>query len=1060
MRLIFDLFGSQTDSRFRGIGRYTLSLAKAMAAQAGEHDMRLLANGLYLDSVAQFRNEFAGLVPRGAYASYTHPPMDTRNTDDPVQEKIASALIHTGYQSVGADVMLCASPFEGWCERGVVPQAAGQLPSGLKVAVMHDLIPWLFPEQHLDPVPNYKHWYTRRLAALGQYDLLLANSEATRTDAIRLLNLPPERVVTIFAAADEKFRKLSPEALAATDLRRFGITRPFVLYTGNGDYRKNLGGMLSAFAALPRSVRDAHQLVVNQVGHLELFMMQVASFGLSKEDVVVTGHITDEELLALYNECEVFVFPSLYEGFGLPVLEAMSCGAAVIAGNNSSIPEVAGRVDLLFDASSVQAISSKLLQALTDKAWQAELRKYGLERAAQFSWEKSAHTAWRAIEAAHQARETAKSAQLASQALPRPRVAAVLALPPGPAFDRAASLVAALSPYADIELVTENDNGSPSSAATLSRSALPQQWNRFDTVLYLSATGSLSPALISLIRSAPGVLVLHDTGGHRTALPRAGFPASEAEVNLVLRDEGLQGLVALHRGQDNRTGSAAPLSRSLLEALRCLVLEDSSLAATLRQALAPAELPAMVVLDQQGESAPASWATQVAAALHTGAAKNWRGAAAHIAAAWRGRGHDDAALNDVAQHAERNLRLNRGARILVDVTQLARTDAMSGIQRVVRNIAREMCLLEGSLTPIELVQLRDGALYRASDIIGSIFEFGTNACPAEQIDIQPGDTLFMIDSSWEQYPEFLPTFDIIRQFGGRIVTVIYDLIPLRLPQYCSAGLVRVFQRWFGIAVKQSDMLLCISRAVRDDVNAYISEHRLERDPAQRVEYWHLGADILPLAEHDTVRPAVTAMLADTAHPLFLMVGTIEPRKGHAVVLDAFEALWAAGSQVRLCWAGKEGWEVDALMTRLRNHPEMGRRLHFVERFTDAEINLCYAHAHALIAASVAEGYGLPIVEAAQHQVPVLASDIPVFREVGGDGARYFRLGDQAALMEAVLAFSQLGSAERRTMAAMVPVLTWKESAAWTLRLLEAAFDRPGGDKQRGNPGSGSTARSR
>jgi glycosyltransferase involved in cell wall biosynthesis len=225
------------------------------------------------------------------------------------------------------------------------------------------------------------------------------------------------------------------------------------------------------------------------------------------------------------------------------------------------------------------------------------------------------------------------------------------------------------------------------------------------------------------------------------------------------------------------------------------------------------------------------------------------------------------------------------------------------------------------------------------------------------------------------------------------------------------------------------------------VNAYIGEHQLERDHALRVEYWHLGADILPLAEDDAVRPAVARMVADTSNPLFLMVGTIEPRKGHALVLDAFEALWAAGNEVRLCWAGKEGWEVDALMARVRNHPELGRRLHFVERFTDAEINLCYANAQALIAASVAEGYGLPIVEAAQHQVPVLASDIPVFREVAGEGARYFGVDDRAALMQRVLEFSQLDSTERRAMAALVPILSWQESAAWALRLLESTFDR-------------------
>jgi glycosyltransferase involved in cell wall biosynthesis len=1041
MRLIFDLFPSQTDSRFRGIGRYTLSLAKAMAEQAGPHDMRLLANGLYPHSAAQFRTEFSGLVPPGAYATYTHLPMDPRLTDDLQQEKIASALVHTAYQTIGADAVLCASPFEGWCERGIVAQPEGKLPAGLKVAVLYDFIPWLFPKQHLDPVPNYKHWYSRRLTGLREYDLLLAISEATRADAIRLLDLPPERVVNISGAADAKFRKLSPQELAAIDLRRFGINRPFVLYTGNGDYRKNLTGMLSAYARLPSFVRDAHQLVVNQVGNLELFMTQVTALGLSKDSVVVTGHITDDELLALYNQCKVFVFPSLYEGFGLPVLEAMGCGAAVIAANNSSIPEVAGRNDLLFDASSPDAILAKLLQALTDDAWRADLSQYGVQRAAQFSWENTARTAWRAIESAQLAREVGMPAPTL-QGKQRLRIAVVIASAPGPGRDSAMALRAALSAHADVTMVADQEAGNTGVPAPLTLASLPQQWNRFDTILYIATQATLSPPLVDLIRSAPGVLLLQDTDTAAAAALPASLPATDVQANQVLRDGGLQGLVALHRGWENRTGSATPLSRSLIEALRCLIIEGDGMAAALRKAFEPNALPRLVVLGRGEHVDEAANAVRVAAALRTAASNSWRGAAAHIAAAWRGTIPDDNVLDEVAQHAERNLRLNRGRRILIDVTQLARTDALSGIQRVVRNIAREMCLLEGSSTPIELVQLRDRSLYRANAVAGSIFEFDPTACPVEQIDVQPGDILFMIDSSWEQYPDFLPTFDTIRQFGGRIVTVIYDLIPLRMPQYCSAGLVLVFQQWFGLAVKHSDMLLCISRAVRDDANAYIGEHQLERDHALRVEYWHLGADILPLTEDDSVRPAVARMVADTSVPLFLMVGTIEPRKGHALVLDAFEALWAAGNEVRLCWAGKEGWEVDALMARVRNHPELGRRLHFVERFTDAEINLCYAHAHALIAASVAEGYGLPIVEAAQHQVPVLASDIPVFREVAGEGACYFGVDDQAALMQLVLEFSQLGSEERRTMAALVPILTWHESAAWALRLLESTFGQP------------------
>jgi glycosyltransferase involved in cell wall biosynthesis len=1034
MRLIFDLFPCQTDSRFRGIGRYTLSLAKAMAAQAGKHDLRLLANGLYPQTTARLREAFAGAVPAGAYASYTHPSMDPHNTDALEREQIASALIHAGYQSIGADAILCASPFEGWCERGVVPQGQGDFPAGLKVALLYDFIPWLFPQQHLDPVPNYARWYERRLDALRQYDLLLAISEATRADAIRLLGCAPESVVNISGAADSMFRKLAPDELAAIDLRRFGIYRPFVLYTGNGDYRKNLLGMLEAFAKLPRQVRVMHQLVVNQVGDIDRFNAHVAACGLSRNDVIVTGHITDKELVALYNRCAVFVFPSLYEGFGLPVLEAMACGAAVIAADNSSIPEVAGRQDLLFDASSTESIKTKLLRALSDDAWRAELQAFSLARAEQFSWDKTAHLAWQAIDTAVQRRQDRHART------PRARVAALMALPPGLAQDQAMQTLSNLSASFEIEIVHEHAEASraPAGDGVLSRRSLPKQWNRFDTVFYIATRETLTPDLIQLIRSAPGVLLLQDSAAPDGDAP-AALPGTEDEVNLVLRDEGLQGLIARHQRRSNRTGSALPLSRSLLEALHSLVLEDTRLAADLRRDYGSLFLPALFELDP-GASGQAAATRTLAEAISTGVDRNWRRSAAQIAAAWRGSVPDNTLLDDVSQHAERNLRLNRTPRLLIDVTQLARTDALSGIQRVVRNIARDMCQIENSTLPVELVQLRDGGLYRASGVVGSIFEIGAHACPDEQIDIQPGDILFMIDSSWEQYPQFLPVFDTVRQFGGRIVTVIYDLIPLRMPEFCSAGLVAVFRHWFGLAVKHSDMLLCISRAVRDDVNAYIAEHALERDHALRVDYWHLGADILPQVADGSVRPAVTRLVEDTSNPLFLMVGTIEPRKGHAVVLDAFEALWASGSQARLCWAGKEGWEVDALMARVRNHPELGKRFHFIERFSDAEINLCYAHAHALIAASVAEGYGLPIVEAAQHQVPVLASDIAVFREVAGDGARYFPVGDRAALSALVREFIGYDAAARRSMAAHVRILTWQESAAWALRLIYSTFN--------------------
>lgn len=1025
MRLIFDLFPCQTDSRLRGIGRYTLSLAKAMAAGAGAHDLRLLANGLYPGTTSQLRQEFAGLAAPGAFASYTHEPFAAHESGNEEQQQVASALVHTAYQSLGADALLCASPFEGWCEQGIVAQAREGFPAGLKVALLYDFIPWLFPEQHLDPAPEYKQWYARRLAALGQYDLLLAISEATRDDAIRLLGIAPERVVNISGAADPVFRKLDAAGLDAIDLRRFGIDRPFVMYTGNGDYRKNLAGTVAAYAMLPPALRAAHQLVVNQVGDLAQFRRHCEAQGLGEDDVVITGHISDAELLALYNRCAVFLFPSLYEGFGLPVLEAMACGAPVLAADNSSIPEVVGRADVLFDASSPAAISAKMAHALADPAWCMELRAYSLARAAEFSWAKCAGTAWHAIEQALQARRARTMAALQVPAAPRKRIAVVLAVQAGQAHDDAMAAVAPLARHFEVDVVTA--------------ASLPGRWHQFDTVLHICAAGTITPAFVDLVRAAPGVLLLQ-TAMDSVPAARLNEPA---EASQLVRDEGLQGLVARHRRQPNRSGAALPLPRGLLEAVRGLVVEDGqALADALAATGAALALPAVTLLPAAGQDRGLH-AERLAMALQHAIDTNWRQASANIAHAWRGQAPHHALLDATARHAERNLRLNRGARLLIDVTQMARTDAMSGIQRVVRNIARELCLLEGVHMPIELVELRDNALHRAGSVAGAVLDLDQGACPSGQIDIHPGDILLMIDSSWEQYPYYAPVFEAIRQFGGRVVSVIYDLIPLRMPEYCSAGLVVVFQRWFALAVAHSDMLLCISRAVRDDVGAYLDEHDMRPPHPLRLEYWQLGADIMPSGRDQHIRPEVARMAADTANPLFLVVGTIEPRKGHSGVLDAFDALWAEGSHVNLCLAGKEGWEVEGLMQRIRRHPLLGTRLFFVEHFSDAEINLCYAAAHALIAGSVAEGYGLPIVEAAQHKVPVIATDIAVFREVAGTGAAYFPLGDRAALMALVHEFAALERPEREAMAARVSVVSWQESARQLWQRLRSTYDAAG-----------------
>ena len=206
-------------------------------------------------------------------------------------------------------------------------------------------------------------------------------------------------VVNISTAADSMFRPYAPEAGL---LQRAGVSRPFVMYTGGPDRRKNIDGLIKGWALLPAAIRRSHQLMVVcrlSDGHQASLRALAAQCGMSGDELILPGFVSDDDLLGLYNLAKLFVFPSWHEGFGLPVLEAMACGTAVLAANTSSLPEVVGWSDALFDPMDPAAIAAAMKRALTDDGFRASLGSHGLQRARLFSWEATARRALHAFEA-------------------------------------------------------------------------------------------------------------------------------------------------------------------------------------------------------------------------------------------------------------------------------------------------------------------------------------------------------------------------------------------------------------------------------------------------------------------------------------------------------------------------------------------------------------------------------------------------------------------------------------------------------------------------------------
>ena len=373
---------------------------------------------------------------------------------------------------------------------------------------------------------------------------------------------------------------------------------------------------------------------------------------------------------------------------------------------------------------------------------------------------------------------------------------------------------------------------------------------------------------------------------------------------------------------------------------------------------------------------------------------------------------------------------NQGAtapRLIVDLSCIAERDLGTGIQRVVREITQcwTKPARDGAREEIKLASCAHQSAYVEVAMAGDTFVADATAA----VRLGGADTVLLLDSTWEYHARHAIVLRKARLQGCQVITTLYDMIPLRLPGFCAPGVPTVYREGFRTALQVSTGFVCISRAVADEFVALLQAIQFPRP--MRVGYWPLGADFAARSrdedEFDLVLPAVSAGPAT-----FLMVGTLEPRKGHRIALEAFQRLWQDGVDARLVIVGRVGWGVSHLVAEIEASPELRRRLFRVDGADDMELAEHYRACDAVIAASYAEGFGLPIIEARGFGKPVIASDIAVFHEVAGAGADadFFEVGDAASLAAAVRRFLDIrGGKDTATAGASPSWTTWAGSAA-------------------------------
>ncbi|MFZ6818650.1 glycosyltransferase [Undibacterium sp. Ji22W] len=521
MRLLIDLQACQSSgSKTRGIGRYSMALAKAMVRQGAEHDIHLLLNAAFPVAVQEIREIFAELLPiENIHLWHGLTPSSELEAQNSWRLRANEFIREQAIRELAPDIVHISSLFEGLSDDAVTSVASTDKQAAPVAITLYDLIPLINARPYLEN-EQVRAWYYRKVQALKRADLLLAISESSRQEGLDYLYLPESRVVNISSAVDERFYVAEWPASALQELKlRYGLTHRFVMYTGGIDLRKNIEGLIEAYANLSSDIRAQLQLaIVCSVHENDRIRLQklAKTFGLEDDELVMTGFVPDDDLPKLYHACELFVFPSWHEGFGLPALEAMACGAPVIAANTSSLPEVVGCDEALFDPRDIAKMTAKMEEVLLDQKMRQRLVMHGVEQAKKFSWDASARRALIALTALVESRKSDTLNSVASVAQYRPKLAYFSPVPPAQSgiADYSAELLPELAAHYDIDIIADQtqiaDHWIAANFPIRDLNWFEQHAKRFDRILYNFGNSMFHEYMLDAMEQFPGIVVLHD----------------------------------------------------------------------------------------------------------------------------------------------------------------------------------------------------------------------------------------------------------------------------------------------------------------------------------------------------------------------------------------------------------------------------------------------------------------------------------------------------------------------------------------------------------------------
>lgn len=833
LKIIIDMAGNLSPSKWRGIGRYSLSFLEGIVNYQKGHEIYALITN-FNDELSKELNEILKNILPEENIIFFEAPFNDESFSFSMQDRLrVFKTLKDGFlQNLKPDVVINTSVHDD--ELVQSEQTVFYDRNYMTAAIFYDIIPYIFPEIYLGNNKSIIDRYMKSVEELRNTDLLLAISDYTMKDGIDKIGIKKDRVVSINSDANPIFKRISFGKESQKRIKsKFGIDEQFILFVPGGfDARKNFERLIEAFSIMPAKYLEKYKLVItgnHSIDDEKKLKNTANKFNLKDESLILTGYVNDDDLIGLYHSCKLFIFPSLYEGFGLPILEAMRCGAVVIGSNVSSMIEILKDDLAMFDPYSVKDIRDKMLQSIENKEIRTKLKKNSKIQELAFS--------------------TKKTALLTLSAL---------------------------------ELNLSKSNKKENSK------------NETDTT-----------------------------------------------VNLIDLAKKLNSLHGISYSKND--------------------------------------------------------------------------------------------LFKLSKIIAKNQKYYTKKHLFIDVSHLVLFNTYTGIQRAVRSYLHKFIENPPKGYDVFPVYARTDKPYRYLNKIkkDKFIEQSTDL----EIEFEKGDIFFVLDLDTYLHRAKESLFSEMKKRGVKVKFMLYDLLPIQQKEAFYEKDVENFQKYIQLTTK-FDGIIAISRSVSNAYKRYIDEMGIKIAKDFQIDYNHLGANENFIAStYGTPKDYIDVLQKLKSKVTFLCVSTIEPRKKQDQLLEALEILWSNNIDVNLAFVGKEGWKVDSLIKKIKNHKFLDKKFFWFNAISDEFLEKIYNASTAVVVPSLNEGFGLPIVEGARYQKPIIARNIEVFTEIAGDHAFYFDGLTAEKLADALETWLDLYKSRKEPKSEGINVKTWEESSRDLKRLL-------------------------